>query len=297
MVRAAFAEPEQRRGDVVAFPKAPNFGRARPREPFSLIVDLAAEPLGWRWLRGAATLALLCGCTLATAPGVDLPDFASSAPPAPAGQTLHYAALGADPAAVPQMPTEPDAPAKPRGVAVGERDGLKRVTGDVTDGLYWSLRGAGATQEIAAAYLQALATRIDVGEVAPYDRFDFVVDGKSGTPIVAAADGQVVGAGWNGGYGRQVVVAHGAGIATTYSHMSGFAAEPGMPVRQGQVIGYVGSSGLSTGPHLHFEVRVRGRAVDPLSVQLATRPAMSREQLAAIKARVKALTSIEVKKA
>ena len=75
-----------------------------------------------------------------------------------------------------------------------------------------------------------------------------------GSPILAAADGQVTRAGWAGGYGRQVRIAHGGGLATSYSHMSQIVAEPGSFVRQGQLIGYVGSSGLSTGPHLHYEV-------------------------------------------
>ena len=93
-----------------------------------------------------------------------------------------------------------------------------------------------------------------------------------GAPIVAAADGRVVGAGWHGGYGRQVAIAHGGGIQTTYSHMSRMAASPGQMVRRGQVIGYVGSSGLSTGPHVHYEVYKNGRPVNPMSVKLATGP-------------------------
>ena len=93
-----------------------------------------------------------------------------------------------------------------------------------------------------------------------------------GSPIVAAADGRVVSAGWHGGYGRQVAIAHGGGIQTTYGHMSRIAAYAGEAVRQGQVIGYVGSSGLSTGPHLHYEVLKNGRPVNPLSVKLGGGP-------------------------
>lgn len=89
----------------------------------------------------------------------------------------------------------------------------------------------------------------------------------AGSPIVAAAEGRVVSAGWAGGYGRQVAIAHAGGIRTTYSHMSRIAARPGDTVRQGQVIGYVGSSGLSTGPHLHYEVYKNGRPVNPTSVK------------------------------
>ena len=89
-----------------------------------------------------------------------------------------------------------------------------------------------------------------------------------GTPILAAGDGRVVEAGPNGGYGRWVKISHDGGLATGYAHMSRIA--PGVRrsarVRQGQVIGFVGSTGLSTGPHLHFELHRAGRPVDPLSV-------------------------------
>jgi murein DD-endopeptidase MepM/ murein hydrolase activator NlpD len=94
-----------------------------------------------------------------------------------------------------------------------------------------------------------------------------------GSPIVAAADGRVVSAGWHGGYGKQVAIAHEGGMQTTYGHMSRIAAFAGEAVRRGQVIGYVGSTGLSTGPHLHFEVTKNGRAVNPLSAKLASGPA------------------------
>jgi murein DD-endopeptidase MepM/ murein hydrolase activator NlpD len=87
-----------------------------------------------------------------------------------------------------------------------------------------------------------------------------------GTPIVAAADGRVISAGWNGGYGRAVVIAHADGLETKYGHMSRIAAYLGESVSRGEVIGYVGSSGLSTGPHLHFEVLRNGRPVNPASV-------------------------------
>ena len=94
-----------------------------------------------------------------------------------------------------------------------------------------------------------------------------------GSPIVAAADGRVVSAGWHGGYGQLVKIAHSGGLATMYGHMSRIVARAGETVRQGQVIGYVGSTGLSTGPHLHYEVLKDGRAVNPASVKLAAAPA------------------------
>ena len=254
--------------------------------------------------------------------------------------------------------------------------GPLRISGRVGDGLYWSLRAAGASPQAAAQYLAALATEIDVGgDVSPGDRFDLVLasggslqyagldriaasdlqlvrwtaNGRNqwidagnaeqpapastgmawpvagritsyfgyryhpilhftrfhagldfgaswGSPIVAAADGQVVGAGWAGGYGRQVRIAHGGGILTTYSHMSQIAAEPGSFVHQGQLIGYVGSSGLSTGPHLHYEVRRDGQPVNPLGVRFASAPVVDTHLADAVKARLKALLSVGTKR-
>lgn len=100
-----------------------------------------------------------------------------------------------------------------------------------------------------------------------------------GTPIAAAADGVVTMASWAGGYGRQVRISHGK-FHTSYAHMSRFAVSPGAKVRRGQVIGYVGSSGLSTGPHLHYEVLRSGRAVDPrtLSTTITNRVASGEER-------------------
>ena len=71
-------------------------------------------------------------------------------------------------------------------------------------------------------------------------------------------------AGWVGGYGNLVVIDHGGGLATAYGHNTSVAVGVGQSVAQGQVIGYLGSTGHSTGPHVHFEVRVNGAAVDPL---------------------------------
>jgi murein DD-endopeptidase MepM/ murein hydrolase activator NlpD len=116
-----------------------------------------------------------------------------------------------------------------------------------------------------------------------------------GTPIVAAADGQVSAAGWAGGYGRQVRIAHGGGIGTSYSHMSSIVAQAGSFVHQGQVIGYVGTSGLSTGPHLHYEVYRAGQAVNPMGVRFAGSAPVDGAQVAAFKARLKALLSVGIK--
>ena len=86
----------------------------------------------------------------------------------------------------------------------------------------------------------------------------------TGTPVVAAASGTVIIAGWMGGYGNLVVVDHGGGISTAYGHNTSVTVGVGQRVAQGQLIAYVGSTGNSTGPHVHFEVRVNGGAVDPM---------------------------------
>jgi len=86
----------------------------------------------------------------------------------------------------------------------------------------------------------------------------------TGRPITAAKSGKVILAGASGGYGNLVVIDHGGGLSTAYAHQSRIAVRVGQPVTQGGLIGYVGSTGFSTGPHLHFEVRVNGAARDPL---------------------------------
>jgi murein DD-endopeptidase MepM/ murein hydrolase activator NlpD len=91
---------------------------------------------------------------------------------------------------------------------------------------------------------------------------DLAVD--SGTPVAAARDGVVVRTGWIGAYGYAVYVEHGDSLQTRYAHLSRLLVEPGDLVRQGDVIALAGNTGASTGPHLHFEIRLAGLAVDPL---------------------------------
>ncbi|HEY8592201.1 MAG TPA: M23 family metallopeptidase [Sphingomicrobium sp.] len=341
---------------------------------------------GWK---SAGALALLCS----TVAWASLPGLGSSV----ADDAHQWEALGVAPLAsggatgmamaptdaaeaidyAPQRPyVAPVEPAPAPATAPAPANGPIRISGRANDGLYWSLRTAGATPDVAAAYLQALATKIDVGEIGVSDSFDLVLgknrellyagitqfgekpmqlvkwqaNGRSewidaanverpapvpsgmmmpaaghitstfgyrvhpilrftrfhagldigagwGSPIVAAADGRVIGAGWAGGYGRQVQIAHAAGLVSSYSHMSSIAAEPGTYVRAGQVIGYVGSSGLSTGPHLHFEVRQGGTPVNPLGVRLVSAPAFDPQLASAVKARLQALLKVGRKSA
>jgi len=92
---------------------------------------------------------------------------------------------------------------------------------------------------------------------------------RSGTPIMAAGDGKVAFVGWKNGYGRAVIIDHGQGRSTLYGHMSAWGKEKqGQRVSQGSTIGYVGMSGLATGPHLHYEFRINGTQVNPLTVTM-----------------------------
>ena len=105
----------------------------------------------------------------------------------------------------------------------------------------------------------------------PCPHFHFGIDlaAPAGTPVVAVMAGQAevfLPAGYGGGYGLHVVVHHGNGLETMYAHLQGTAISSGQQVSAGTVLGGEGSTGLSTGPHLHFEVREAGIAVDPISV-------------------------------
>ncbi|MBI1403925.1 MAG: peptidoglycan DD-metalloendopeptidase family protein [Porphyrobacter sp.] len=102
---------------------------------------------------------------------------------------------------------------------------------------------------------------------------------RYGTPIVAVSDGRVSSAGRAGGCGNAVRLEHGGGLSTRYCHMSRMAVSRGQQVRRGQVIGYVGSTGLSTGPHLHYEMYRGGRVINPASVSFVTRAELSGTEL------------------
>src|SRR3569833_3372761 len=282
--------------------------------------------------------------------------------PTAEAEAIAYAPVRAVPMAVAPAPVT---------VAAPTATGPLRIRGRGGDGLYWLLRAVGALPQVAAAYLAALATEIDVGDVAQGDSFDMVLgsgrellyaglgrigegplqlvrwtaNGRAewidaantarpapvesglmmpvaghitsyfgnryhpilhytrfhagldigaswGSPIVAAGDGRIVAAGRAGGYGREVQIAHADGLTSLYGHMSEIVAAPGSYVRAGQLIGFVGSSGLSTGPHVHFEVRKDGAPMNPLSVRFSSVPTVDRLLATAVKARLQALLSI-----
>ena len=149
------------------------------------------------------------------------------------------------------------------------------MSGEIMHGLDFSNRfpaALGGTINVAYAPsvwpVQGIVTssfgaRLDPfnGEGAFHTGIDIAT--SKGDAVRAPADGTVIKAGMGNGYGREVVVDHGHGVETLYAHLSGFAVIAGQDVRRGDILGYVGSSGHSTGPHLHYEVRIHDTPVNP----------------------------------
>ncbi len=266
---------------------------------------------------------------------------------------------------------------EPTAIAIDETP--LRIQGRVGSSLYRSARAAGAPARAVEAYIRALATQLNVGQIGADDVFDIVLEhrraatGESetgrllfaglerasgrdlklmqweaggqaqwfeasgvgrqsgaltqpvpgritsgygfrthpvlgyrrfhrgldigaapGSPVLAATVGRVPPAGWGGGYGNVVEIRHAGGLAPRYGHMSRIAVRGGQNVRQGQVIGYVGSTGLSTGPHLHYELFRNGRLVDPRTVRFVTRSQLSGADLAGFRARLRTLLALPI---
>ncbi len=114
----------------------------------------------------------------------------------------------------------------------------------------------------------------------------------TGTPIQAAGDGVVVDAKWWGGYGRWVRIAHNSEWETGYGHMSAIAVKPGQHVKQGDIIGYVGTTGRSTGPHLHFEVWQDHHPIDPKSARVPEANFLGAQDMVAFRARKREIDSM-----
>jgi murein DD-endopeptidase MepM/ murein hydrolase activator NlpD len=150
----------------------------------------------------------------------------------------------------------------------------------------------GMTKPVAGHQTSAFGLRRH--PILGFSRFHKGVDfgAPYGSPIVAATDGVVEFAGRHGGHGNYVKLKHGGGMETGYAHMSRIAAKVGQRVRQGQVIGYVGSTGLSTGPHLHYEVYRGGQAVNPLSVKFTSTERLAGSDLARFKATLSRLLAV-----
>ncbi|WP_173932200.1 M23 family metallopeptidase [Chelativorans sp. Marseille-P2723] len=122
-----------------------------------------------------------------------------------------------------------------------------------------------------AAVTSGFGVRRDplIGRPAHHSGIDFRA--RMGAPVRSAAAGRIIKAGWTGGYGRMVEIDHGDGISTRYAHLKKVLVKEGDEVGTGEIVGHVGSSGRSTGPHLHYEVRRNGRAVNPLQFIAAGR--------------------------
>jgi murein DD-endopeptidase MepM/ murein hydrolase activator NlpD len=199
-----------------------------------------------------------------------------------------------------------------RRAATGERQagqllyaGIDRNGKPRTQLMRWGSQGqfyeASGVGEQTSGLLQPVPGRITsgfgmrrhpiLGYVRRHAGMDF--HASYGQPIVAVTDGYVASAGRAGGCGNAVRLQHAAGLATRYCHMSRMAVSAGQSVRRGQVIGYVGTTGLSTGPHLHYEMYRNGQAINPASVAFVTRALLSGESLARFRQILARLKTVE----
>ena len=166
------------------------------------------------------------------------------------------------------------------------------------DGRFYEASGVGEQRQ---GLIAPVSGRISSGygrrrhPILGYTRMHAGIDfaARHGTPIHAVTDGTVQFAGRHGGHGNYVKLSHGNGLGTGYGHMSRIAVRSGQRVKRGQVIGYVGSTGLSTGPHLHYELYRNGATVNPNSVSFVTRAQLSGRELANFRARLADLQKVE----
>ena len=185
--------------------------------------------------------------------------------------------------------------------------GLQLTGGRKVDVLRWAHEGktqwfeaSGVGEKRPGLARPVAAARLSSGfgmrfhPILGYSRLHAGVDyaAPTGTPIYAVADGRVSYAGRHGGHGNYVKLSHVGGLGTGYAHMSRIAVSSGETVRRGQVIGYVGSTGLSTGPHLHYEVYRGGRTVNPLSVKFEQGSQLAGRELQAFRSRLAQLKAI-----
>lgn len=165
------------------------------------------------------------------------------------------------------------------------------------DGLFFEASGMGAQR---TGLIMPVVGRITSNfgarrhPVLGYTRMHAGVDfgAPHGSPIYAVGDARVAYSGWHGGHGNYVKLDHGGGYATAYAHMSRIAVPDGARVHAGQVLGYVGSTGLSTGPHLHYELYQNGQVVNPLSVRFTVSNQVDQKELTAFKARIGQLKAV-----
>ncbi|MEW4449328.1 M23 family metallopeptidase [Qipengyuania sp. JC766] len=167
-----------------------------------------------------------------------------------------------------------------------------------SEGRFYEASGVGERRSgLLAPVPGAIGSRYGMRRhpILGYKRMHWGLDfrGGHGTPIVAVTDGIVASAGREGGCGNTVRLNHAGALQTRYCHMSRMAVNSGQQVRRGQVIGYIGSTGLSTGPHLHYEMRRNGRAVDPQSVSYVTRAELEGAELQRFRDALAKLKTVE----
>ena len=127
------------------------------------------------------------------------------------------------------------------------------LSGKVVENRHW-------TETLFSLRVEAPALSFQAGQ---FVRIALDIDGERGDQVIAPANGVVTEAGWKGGYGNMIEVDHGNGLKTRYGHLSKIEVEVGDTLSRGQLMAFVGSTGRSTGPHLHYELRLNDRPINP----------------------------------